>query len=515
MSGVGVVLVAGRHMSVVSIGRIVCLAPSERVDLKMRLKVVTSGQVLKISITSQFERSTPRYDNIHLHSPPPQTQTPTQQIPSHCLNIKTPIVKKGEYEYGMKMDIFGSHSRLIISGKSFKEAMVQSKGNQDSRRRDAWNTGNKDKDNGRRSGKQEESKAFGDLMEKGSDTKMSARDKAGLGYGRSMTKRIKNKGIVDSGCSRHMTGNKAHLAEYQDYNGGPIAFGGSKGYITGKDTECLVLSPDFKLPDENKVLHRVPRQNNMYSFNLENIVPSVGLACLIAKDTVDESNKWHRRLGHKGKQHRASAARASSTNTFNTASTPVSTSSPSGGPSFTNLTNTDQDDLEIPDLEDSYDNPNDGIFTNASYDDEGAVTDFINLEAIVNVSPIPTSRMNFIHPSNQILGDPKSARRNNHKDFQHCLFACFLSQIEPKKISEALEDESWVDAMQEELLQFKKQKVWILVDFPYGKKAIGTKWVYRNKKDEIGVVIRNTARFVAQGHRQEKGINYDEVLSVG
>ncbi|GJV78166.1 putative ribonuclease H-like domain-containing protein [Tanacetum coccineum] len=104
-------------------------------------------------------------------------------------------------------------------------------------------------------------------------------------------------------------------------------------------------------------------------------------------------------------------------------------------------------------------------------------------------------------------------RRNNHKDFQHCLFACFLSQNEPKKISEALEDESWVDAMQEELLQFKIQKVWVLVDLPYGKKAIGTKWVYRNKKDERGVVVRNKARLVAQGHRQEEGIDYDEVFA--
>ncbi|GJT40319.1 ribonuclease H-like domain-containing protein [Tanacetum coccineum] len=77
------------------------------------------------------------------------------------------------------------------------------------------------------------------------------------------------------------------------------------------------------------------------------------------------------------------------------------------------------------------------------------------------------------------------------------LFACFLSQNEPKKISEALEDESWVDAMQEELLQFKIHKVWILVDLPYVKKAIGTKWVYRNKKDERGVVVRNKARIKA------------------
>ncbi|GJR10945.1 putative ribonuclease H-like domain-containing protein [Tanacetum coccineum] len=232
----------------------------------------------------------------------------------------------------------------------------------------------------------------------------------------------------------------------------------------------------------------------------------------------------------------AGAAKASSTNIVNTASTPVSTASPYGGLSFTDLTNTDQDDSEIPALEEIYNNPTDGIFTNASYDDEGAVADFTNLETIVNVSPIPTSRINSIHPSTLILGDPKSAvqtrskvtkssgahafvsyiqkqRRNNHKDFQHCLFACFLSQNEPKKISEALEDESWVDAMQEELLQFKIQKVWILVDLPYGKKAIGTKWVYRNKKDERGVVVRNKARLVAQGHRQEEGIDYDEVFA--
>ncbi|GJW79803.1 hypothetical protein Tco_0143778 [Tanacetum coccineum] len=165
----------------------------------------------------------------------------------------------------------------------------------------------------------------------------------------------------------------------------------------------------------------------------------------------------------------AGAAKASSTNIVNTASTPVSTASPYDGLSFTNLTNTDKDDSEIPALEEIYDNPTAGIFTNASYDDEGAVADFTNLETIVNASPIPTSRINSIHPSTLILGDPKS-------------------------ISEALEDESWVDAMQEELLQFKIQKVLILVDLPYGKKAIGTKWVYRNKKDERGVVVRNKAR---------------------
>ncbi|GJS69768.1 putative ribonuclease H-like domain-containing protein [Tanacetum coccineum] len=735
---------------------------------------------------------------------------------------------------------------------------------------------------------------------------------------------LKNKGIVDSGCSRHMTGNKAYLAEFQDFNGGPVAFGGSKGYITSKgkiktgkldfedvcfvkelqhfnlfsDSESLVLSSEFKLPDENQVLLKIPRQNNMYSFNLENIVPLGGLACLIAKAITDESNKWHRRLGHvnfknlnklvkgnllrglpsklfqndhtcvacqKGKQHKASCkakavssishtlqllhmdlfgptsvrslnhktyclvitddfsrfswvfflrtkdetsgilkdfirqienqlnqkvktircdngtefknrdviefcgskgikreysnartpqqngvaerknrtlieaartmladsflpntfglesnegflvgyslqskafrvynletkrveenlhitflenkpnvagkgptwlfdldyltdsmnyhpvssenqanlhagqqeanqnagteeiidagdsdkedesaqdcfvlpiwpsysstntpalttddkregpreeeqvfmdelerlkkqekeayeeaealrkkfetlvikegaakpsstnifstvstpAKASSTNLVNTVSIPVSTANPYEGLSLSDPTNPEEDDSEIPPLEDIYQNSTDGIFTTSSFDDEGAVADFTNLETVVNVSPIPTSRIHSTHPKALILGDPNSAvqtrskvnkssgahafvsyvqkqKRTNHKDFHHCLFACFLSQHEPKKISEALEDESWVDAMQEELLQFEIQKVWVLVDLPYGKKAIGTKWVYRNKKDERGVVVRNKARLVAQGHRQEEGIDYDEVFA--
>nr|GEX66878.1 hypothetical protein [Tanacetum cinerariifolium] len=72
-------------------------------------------------------------------------------------------------------------------------------------------------------------------------------------------------------------------------------------------------------------------------------------------------------------------------------------------------------------------------------------------------------------------------------DFHTCMFACFLSQEEPKRVHQALKDPSWIEAMQEELVQFKMQKVWVLVDLPYGKRAIGTKWVYRNKKDKRGI----------------------------
>ncbi|GKC25922.1 putative ribonuclease H-like domain-containing protein [Tanacetum coccineum] len=84
---------------------------------------------------------------------------------------------------------------------------------------------------------------------------------------------------------------------------------------------------------------------------------------------------------------------------------------------------------------------------------------------------------------------------------------------EPKKVIHALKDPSWIEAMQEELLQFKLQEVWTLVDLPNGKRAIGTKWVFRNKKDERGIMIRNKARLVAQGYTQEEGIDYDEVFA--
>nr|GEU71386.1 putative ribonuclease H-like domain-containing protein [Tanacetum cinerariifolium] len=650
---------------------------------------------------------------------------------------------------------------------------------------------------------------------------------------------LKDKGIVDSGYSRYMTWNKAHLADYQDFKSGSVAFGGSNGRITGKgkikagrldfedvyyveelmhynlfsmsqmcdkknkvlftDTDCLVLSPDFKLPDENQALLKIPRQHNMYSFNLKNIDPSGDLACLFTKALIDESNKWHRRLGHvnfknlnklmkrnlvrglpsnifendhtyvacqKGKQHKASCkaktasfvnqplqilhmdlfeptsvrsinhktyclvitdgfsrfswvyflkskdettpilkdfirqsgnrfnhnvktirsdngtefknnyliefcglkgikkeysnartsqqngvaerkhitlieaartmladsfyllhfgqsdylknsmnyepvslknqankfagpseannsvgtqanddqganpgeivldeehfvlpirsaysttfkssgdklkkttnfktprkepthenqnANTNSTNLLNTVSEPVSVVGPSrvlndSEPSY-------PDEHSMPHLEDIYASLSEGIFTNSYYDDEGVVTDFNNLETSVNVSPTPITRIHTTHPKTQILRDPMSVvqirskvkkntkahalvsyiqkqQRNNYKDFQHCLFACFLSQIEPKKISQALEDDSWIDAMQEELLQI--HKVWIRADLPFGKKAIGTKWVYRNKKDKKEVVVRNKARLVAQRHRQEEGIDYDEVFT--
>ncbi|GJX78681.1 putative ribonuclease H-like domain-containing protein [Tanacetum coccineum] len=177
-----------------------------------------------------------------------------------------------------------------------------------------------------------------------------------------------------------------------------------------------------------------------------------------------------------------------------------------------------------------------GIFTSSSYDDDFRAT-LTNLAPAVEVNPVPTKRVNTIHPQSQILGDLASPvmtrsraqkskfgesafigyiqdqQRTNHTDQLHCLSACFLSQLEPTSIAKALEDPDWVDAMQEEMQQFINQQVWKLVPLPVGKHAIGTKWILKNKRDARGIVVRNKARLVAQGHRQEEGIDYDEVFA--
>nr|GEX43996.1 ribonuclease H-like domain-containing protein [Tanacetum cinerariifolium] len=150
---------------------------------------------------------------------------------------------------------------------------------------------------------------------------------------------LKEKGVIDSGCLRHITQNMSYLSDFKKLNGGYVSFGGNPkgGKISGKgkirtgkldfddvyfvkelkfnlfsvsqmcdknnsvlftDTKCLVLSLEFKPPDENQVFLRVPKENNMYSVNLKNIVPSRDLTFLFAKATLDESNLWHRRLVH-------------------------------------------------------------------------------------------------------------------------------------------------------------------------------------------------------------------------
>ncbi|GJU68749.1 putative ribonuclease H-like domain-containing protein [Tanacetum coccineum] len=410
----------------------------------------------------------------------------------------------------------------------------------------------------------------------------------------------------------------------EEINGVFVAFGGnSKGRkITRKD---------FKLTDKSQVLLKVPRKDNMYSVDLKNVVPQGGLTCLFTKATPDESNLWHRRLGHvnfktmnklvKGNLVRGYFTNSKAFRVFNSRTRIVeenlhvqlSENKPNiagSGPNWLfdidALTNSmnykpvvagnqsngnageeEKKDVEDPGNEDSevtstieprvnqekdanvnntnsiktisptinalgivlrggcdnivygcVEDPNMpeleeiGRFSDAKDDISGA--DMNNLDTYFQVSPVPTTRIHKDHPIEQIIGDLNSApqtrrmtrnleehrflsttleQRRNHKDIQNCLFACFLSQEEPKKVVQALKDPSWIEAMQEELLQFKLQEVWTLVELPNGKRAIGTKWVFRNKKDERGIVIKNKARLKEDGIfiSQDKYVN--EILN--
>jgi hypothetical protein len=143
-----------------------------------------------------------------------------------------------------------------------------------------------------------------------------------------------------------------------------------------------------------------------------------------------------------------------------------------------------------------------------------------NLDTKIREEPPYATRTQKNHPASLVIGDVSSPMLTRRvcksaglKEVQSGLLACFLSQNEPKKVLEAMKESSWIEAMQDELLQFRLQKVWKLVDLPKGQRAIGTKWIYRNKKDERGIVIKNKARLVAQGYTQEEGIDYDEVFA--
>nr|GEX60771.1 hypothetical protein [Tanacetum cinerariifolium] len=117
------------------------------------------------------------------------------------------------------------------------------------------------------------------------------------------------------------------------------------------------------------------------------------------------------------------------------------------------------------------------------------------------------------HLFHKIIGGSKSSVHTRCQLANSCLFSCLVSSIEPANVAKALKDVDWVSAMQEELDQFARLKVWRLVPRPEGKKIIKTKWIFKNKKDESSLVIRNKARLVAVGYSQQEGIDYDETFA--
>ncbi|GKD12103.1 putative ribonuclease H-like domain-containing protein [Tanacetum coccineum] len=133
------------------------------------------------------------------------------------------------------------------------------------------------------------------------------------------------------------------------------------------------------------------------------------------------------------------------------------------------------------------------------------------MESTIDVNPTATTRIHNVHSPSLIIGNVSSPvqTRSQLKEKKQSASAF----MEPASVDQALNNPDWVEAMQEEMQQFKNQQVWVLVELPKGKRAIGTKWILKNKRDARGIVCQNKARLVAQGHRQEEGIDYTEVFA--
>nr|GEV21803.1 ribonuclease H-like domain-containing protein [Tanacetum cinerariifolium] len=482
---------------------------------------------------------------------------------------------------------------------------------------------------------------------------------------------LKDKGVIDSGCSRHMTGNMSYLSDFEELNGGYVAIGGNPkgGKITRKgkiktrkldfddvyfmkelkfnlfsvsqmcdkknsilftDTECLVLSFDCKLPDASQVPLRVPRENNMYNVNLRNIVPSGDLTCLFAEAILDESNLWHRRLGHVNfktinKLVKGNLVRGLPTKVFFMASkdetTPVLKTFIIGlenllslkvkvircdnGTKFKNSDLNQFYGLKV--IKQEFSTPRtpqqNGIAerkirtlieaartllayflllfyfglrqltllaikafrvfnSRTRIVQETLHVNFMeNKPNVVGSGPawlfdidILTQTMNY-HPNNNkdTLVDGKEHDDNIQKsvspdihssssEFEECTnnssngvnaasslvstarHNCInitndFSAAGPSNTTASITAANSSDMPSLEDLTHSNDTNDVGAEADINNlesivsRAIGTKWVYRNKKDEKGIVIRNKARLVAQGHTQEDSIDYEEVFA--
>ncbi|GJT63668.1 putative ribonuclease H-like domain-containing protein [Tanacetum coccineum] len=265
---------------------------------------------------------------------------------------------------------------------------------------------------------------------------------------------LQEKGVIDSRYLRHMTGNMSYLIDFEETNGVYVA------YVCLRKNLVLMGKCMYKSMWRDAGIARMETvlANDTFCYRWGGVYPTI----------------------------------SQSTNNVN-------------------ATSTNEDNAEVLVDPNMFALEDYNIFDSTSDDqDDGAEADMNNLDTTIQVSPIPTTRIYKDHPLNQVIRDLQSATqtRNMSKNLEEYGFV-----KEPKKVIHALKDPSWIEAMQEELLQFKLQEVWTLVVLLNGKRAIGTKWVFRNKKNERGIVIRNKARLVAQGYTQQEGIDYDEVFA--
>ncbi|GJU24323.1 hypothetical protein Tco_1162944 [Tanacetum coccineum] len=370
---------------------------------------------------------------------------------------------------------------------------------------------------------------------------------------------LQDQGVIDSGCSRHMTGNISYLTDFEEIDGGYVAFGGNPkgGKITGrgtiktgnldfenvyfaslmvrlmKDSLLGVIKLAFDIDALQSHLNYKPvvagnQSNGNAGTKACDDVGKARMETVPGKDYIllplwpadlpfSQNSKSSPDAGFKpsGDNEKKdteeprkeggdpsnkndsvnstnninTASDGNNTNNVNTVSLTINTAGIEVNAVSSNTSIELPNDPNMPELED--------IVYSDDYEDVGAKADMNNLNTFMPVSLIPTTRIRKDHPVEQIIGDlnsiPQTRRmtknleehglfsivqqRTNHKDFQNCLYACFLSQEEPKKVIHELKDPSWIEAMQEGLLQFKLQEFWTLVDLPNGKRAIGTKWM--------------------------------------
>nr|GEZ46779.1 ribonuclease H-like domain-containing protein [Tanacetum cinerariifolium] len=361
----------------------------------------------------------------------------------------------------------------------------------------------------------------------------------------------------------HQLGNISYLTDFNEFDGGYVAFGGELNVVrllaketigTGKidfedvyfvkelqfnlfsvsqmcdkknsvlftNTECFILSHDFELADESHALLRVPRKNNMYSVDIKNIVPKKDLTCLVAKATFDESMLWLRRLGHinfkninklvKDNLVRGLPSKCDGpkwlfdidTITESMNYVPVIAESEIDNQERPNAENSTKNVNTVrPSINTASSNintPSPTVNTVRQSDDffgtdngisslDGVAMDIRNISATYHVPTTPNTRINKYHSFDNVIGDIQSG-------------------VQTRRMTITTDEQGFISAIYKE-----KTHEDLHTYVPRGKRAIGIKWVFRNKKDERGIVIRNKARLVSQGCTQEEGIDYDKFFA--
>ncbi|GJV71419.1 retrovirus-related pol polyprotein from transposon TNT 1-94 [Tanacetum coccineum] len=346
--------------------------------------------------------------------------------------------------------------------------------------------------------------------------------------------------IKVSGCSKHMTGNRKLFSSYKAYNGGNVIFGSN---LRGIVRNLPKLKFDQHFCDACKIgkqAHASHKAKNMVLMtrclellHMDLFGPSAIRSyegnhyTLVTVDDYsrefDNEVQFGEFCNANGITHNFSAPRTPQSNGVverkNRTLQEMSYSQNSKACIILNKhTRKVEESLNVT-FDETPPPSKTSPLVDDDLDEEEAikVTEKKNLESDImdetlEIDKIVNIKESRNHPLENVIGNLNQRTLRSQAQNQSNFF-CFISTIEPKNVNEALTDDSWIVAMQEELNQFIANDVWELVPQPRNMTIIGTKWVFRNKLDENGIVSRNKARLVAQGYNQQEGIDYDETYA--